>query len=44
MVSVDIEYVLIDSFICGLEVVVCGYDDIIIVGLVGLGFDYYLGL
>ncbi|SVE06508.1 uncharacterized protein METZ01_LOCUS459362, partial [marine metagenome] len=33
-----------DSSTCGPEAAVCGYDDTIIAGLAGLGFDYYLGL
>jgi hypothetical protein len=42
--SVDIEHASIDSSTCGPEAAVCGYDDTIIAGLAGLGFDYYLGL
>jgi hypothetical protein len=42
--SVDIEHASIESSACGSDAVICGYDDTIIAGLAGLGFDYYLGL
>ncbi|MFZ8198301.1 outer membrane protein [Alteromonas portus] len=42
--SVDIEHASLESSACGTEAVICAYDDTILAGLAGLGFDYYLGL
>ncbi|APE02687.1 hypothetical protein BM526_13000 [Alteromonas mediterranea] len=42
--SVDIEQVSINSSACGAEALACGYDDTIVAGLAGLGFDYYVGM
>ncbi|MEC8903877.1 MAG: hypothetical protein VX952_05195 [Pseudomonadota bacterium] len=42
--SIDIEQALINSAVCGTGAAVCVYDDAIVAGLVGLGFDYYVGL
>lgn len=41
--NIDIEQASINSGACGDDVLVCGYDDDVIAGLVGLGFDYYVG-
>ena len=42
--NIDIEHVTTNSAVCGPDVLVCGYDDAVIAGIAGLGFDYYLGL
>ncbi|GFD77609.1 hypothetical protein KUL118_04710 [Tenacibaculum sp. KUL118] len=41
--EIDIEHVSINSSVCVSDAI-CGYDDNIIAGLAGLGFDYYVGL
>jgi len=42
--NIDIEHVTSNSAVCGDNVLACGYDDAVVAGLAGLGFDYYLGL
>ena len=42
--NIDIEHVSINGSACGADDVICGYDDSIVAGLAGLGFDYYVGL
>jgi len=40
---IDIEYISVSETTCD-GAVFCGYDDSVIAGLAGLGFDYYVGL
>ncbi len=40
--SISVEETLTDASACGTEAATCGFDDTIVAGLVGLGFDYYV--
>lgn len=42
--SIDVEHASLETSACGAEATICAYDDTVIAGLAGLGFDYYLGL
>lgn len=40
--SISVEETFTDATACNTEAAICGVDDTIVAGLVGLGFDYYV--